>query len=322
MQDSVFAQRIRERFPEGLTGVLPIGATRTTYILEHNRQSDEPGKITDFDLYVDTLLGSCISFFESYLELGGQNMIVPIFYYQGFKKRGDEYVKAIIGPYLRLVTEKFQPFYRANNVDPYFAGIDTLLHTPESEITHQFGQGLADFQAQWQYEAGRRKLVWEVAPIPLFSFFRAKQAMGPEEAARFEAEVESTTSLEALADIMYRYYSRAVYGTEIPKAHFYLGTNRNGDLKLGSVSPLSLYDGHLFRLYYTPYPSLFMTREALREVLEDLAFGKSPSSLTIDYRKEYTKASAEEEYNRFVALRDDPKSTVGLLRKTAAPETD
>ncbi len=315
MVDNTFAERIRERYPEGLTGILAIGATRTTYILEHNRDSDTPGKITDFKLYVDTLLSSCISLLESYLELGGQNMIVPFFYYQGFKKRGDEYVNSVIGPFLRLVTEQFEPFYRANNVDPYFAGIDTLLHTPESDLTHQFGAGLADFQRQWQYQQGRRKLIWEVAPIPLFSLFRAQQVMGEAETAQLEAEVEKTTSLDDLATLLYKYYSRAVYGTEIPMAHFYLGTNRNGDLKLSSILPLSLYDGRPFRLYYTPYPSLFTTPEVLRQILEDLAFGKSASSLGIDYRKEYTKASAQAEYETFITLRDDPKSTVGLLRK-------
>src|SRR4051812_31061503 len=85
--DKEFTERIRERYPEGLTAILAIGATRTTYILEHNRESETPGKITDFNLYVDTLLSSCIKFLESYLELGGQNMIVPFFSYQALKEK-------------------------------------------------------------------------------------------------------------------------------------------------------------------------------------------------------------------------------------------
>ncbi len=34
-----FADRIRERFPEGLTGIFAIGGTRTTFILEHNQRN-------------------------------------------------------------------------------------------------------------------------------------------------------------------------------------------------------------------------------------------------------------------------------------------
>jgi hypothetical protein len=318
--DKEFTERIRERYPEGLTAILAIGATRTTYILEHNRESETPGKITDFNLYVDTLLSSCIKFLESYLELGGQNMIVPFFSYQALKeKRGEDYAKAVVDPFLRLVTEQFQPFYHANDVDPYFAGIDTLLHLPKDQIGYQFGAALVAFQDQWPYQAGRRKLIWEVASIPLFSIWRASQVMGEEETARLEAEIESTTALDELARLLYAYYARAVYGTDIPMPHFYLGTNRNGDLKLRSMLPMALYDGGPFRLYYTPYPSLFTTPEVLRQILEDLAFGKSASSLEIDYRKEYTKASAQAEYETFITLRDNPKSTVGLLRKTTSP---
>ena len=56
--DKEFSERIRERYPEGLTAILAIGATRTTYILEHNRESETPGKITDFNLYVSTTFDS------------------------------------------------------------------------------------------------------------------------------------------------------------------------------------------------------------------------------------------------------------------------
>ena len=42
MADAEFAQRIRERYPEGLTGLFAIGATRRTYILDRNRHRKIP----------------------------------------------------------------------------------------------------------------------------------------------------------------------------------------------------------------------------------------------------------------------------------------
>ena len=48
MADAEFAQRIRERYPEGLTGLFAIGATRRTFILDRNRHRENPGHIADF----------------------------------------------------------------------------------------------------------------------------------------------------------------------------------------------------------------------------------------------------------------------------------
>jgi hypothetical protein len=48
MTDPSFADRIRVRYPEGLTGVFAIGGTRTTYVLEQNRQTSDPGRIDNF----------------------------------------------------------------------------------------------------------------------------------------------------------------------------------------------------------------------------------------------------------------------------------
>ncbi len=54
-EDAAFSARIRAAFPEGLTGIIAIGGTRTSYILENNRQQTEPGIIPIFD-YAEDLL--------------------------------------------------------------------------------------------------------------------------------------------------------------------------------------------------------------------------------------------------------------------------
>jgi hypothetical protein len=38
-ETQTFADRVRARFPEGLTGIIAIGGTRTTFILEYNRST-------------------------------------------------------------------------------------------------------------------------------------------------------------------------------------------------------------------------------------------------------------------------------------------
>lgn len=319
MDTKPLAERIRERFPEGLTGILAIGGTRTAFILEYNRQSENPGQIDSFEVYVKKLVGRTTEFLKNFLELGGQHMIVPLYYYQGLKeKRGEAYAEAVLEPILRGVVESFVPFYNEYQVDPYFAGIDTLLRLPENELGYQFGKGLAEFQQSWNYQEGRHKLIWEVAPIPLFSLWRAPQVMGAEETDLMEQQLENAQSLGEISGILYRYYARALYGTDIPMAHFYLGTNRNGDLKMRSILPMTLYDGGPFRMYYTPYPSLFTTRETMAVILEDLAFGKQISSLTADYRDKFSKEVVEAEYAYFTSLKEEPRSTLGLMRQLAA----
>jgi hypothetical protein len=96
--------------------------------------------------------------------------------------------------------------------------------------------------------------------------------------------------------------------------HFYLGSNRNGEMKLHAMLPIALLCGGDFRVFYTPYPTLFMTRETWQVMLEDLAFGKAKRSKKLDYSGQWTPEQAEAEYQRIQALRADPQSTLGLIR--------
>lgn len=319
--DQAFAEAIRERFPEGLTGVFAIGGTRTTYILEHNRQQlQDPGKIQDFAAHGEYLLGRYLQFAEMFYSLGGQNMIITAFSFRGFYNRGQEYGLLVTEEMRRFTSDTAQTFYRAQNVDPYFVGIDTLLLLPEDTPMHALGQHLTDFQKQWPYQEGRRKLLWEVTSIPLYTFWHTMQTMSDEERAALDAKIAAQENLEEVYRILYRHFSRAAYGTDVPMPHFYLGTNKSGDLKWRSPMPLALSGGDYLRMFYTPYPTLFMKRDAMRAMLEELAFKDRFYSAKTDYSGQYTPELIQAEYERVVALSDDPSSILGFARRVTAPK--
>jgi hypothetical protein len=309
-----FAARIHERFPEGLTGIFPIGGTRTTYVLEKNRHQPDPGRIDDFMDYATYLIERYFSFIRMYYDLGGHNMILPLFSYQGFFERGEKYAQMMYRICLWLIEDQFQDFYRANDIDPYFPGIDTLLHLPADNPAHGLGAAYATFHQQWQYREGRRKIVWEVAPIPFFSFWNAQHTLSDEARSQQASEITATTDLDVLYKQLYRFYARAAYGTELPVPHFYVGSNRNGDIKLRSPLSTSLLCGGPFRMFFTPYPTLFMKPATLQAIIEDVAYGKPRRSFQTDYQGQFTPEMAEAEYQRAMRLSADPDSTLGLTR--------
>jgi hypothetical protein len=309
------ADRMRERYPEGLTGILAVGGTRTSYILEHHRNSQHPGAIESFGEYADYSINQLLNLISIFFELGGQNVVVPLFSYQGFYERGDEYGRLSAQICLSMIDPRKIDFYHAQQADPYFVGIDTLLHLPEDRYEHQLGRQFAEFQKAWQYKEGRRKIIWEVAPIPLYSIWNAQRVMGEAVQAEFEAALAAATDLTEMHDLLYRYYARAVYGTDLPVPHFYLGSNRNGDLKLRSLLPIALLCGGPFRMFFTPYPSLFMTKATLQAILEDLAFGKAMRSRKLDYSGQLPTGVVEVEYQRVLELSATPDTTLGLFRQ-------
>ena len=315
MDEISFAARMRDRYPEGLTGILAIGGTRVTFILENSRERVDPGRIDNMLAYGDQMLSRTQELIRTFFELGGQNAIIPVLSFQLFENsRGQEYAYITAQMALELMNENWVRFYHDNEIDPYFVGIDTLLHFPEREVMYRLGAKCASFNAAWQYQDGRRKLIWEVAPIPLFSFWRAHDVMGEAAAAQLEADLAAAPNMQVMHDALYRYYAQAVYGTAVPMPHFYLGTNRNGDLKLRAMLPISLMCGSPTRFYFTPYPTMFITRETFQTVLEDLAFGKRLRSTNIDYSGKLTPDLLDAEYERVMTLSSDPASTVGLAR--------
>jgi hypothetical protein len=317
-----FADRIRQRYPEGLTGIVAVGGTRTTYILEHNRSAPDPGVIRDFEDYARQMLGKYMNLVSNFFALGGQNVVMPLLSYQRFDyERGEGYIHTL-GQYCLWLTQgHVLETYRLLDADPYFVGIDTLLRFSERAAACELAEALDAFQRQWQYQPGRRRIIWEIAPISLFSMWEAQAKLDDESRQTLESAMKSAPSLEALAQTMYKFYAKALYGTDLPMPHFYLGSNRNGDMKLRAFLPFALYMGSPLRLYYTPYPSLFTTRETLMSILEDLAFGKTLSATSsADYTGKFTTELAEAEYQRVIALASTPDSVIGWTRRPGSDD--
>jgi hypothetical protein len=321
-EEKSFVERIRERYPEGLTAVVPIGGTRTMYILDKQRHHENPGEIADFADHADYLLEQYFALIQMFFDLGGQNIIIPILAYDRFTAYGTRYAGLISDLTQMLIRDQAVKAYREKNIDPYFLGTDTLVKLPADHPGHGLGQALRAFQASWDYQAGRRKVFWEIAGLPLYSMWNSKNVMPPEEQAKLEAEIEATNDIEKVRHLAYNYYSKALYGTELPLPHFYLGCNRNGDLKVGSALSTTLTWGFMCRMFFVPYSTMFITRETLQTIIEDVAFGKLMRSKTADYDNRYTSEMAQAEYERMMELRADPMTTVGLSRQVLAGTPD
>lgn len=305
--------RTLELFPEGLTGVFSPGGTRTSYILEHNRDKESPGEI-DLQDYVNDSLDKSRYYIRLFFDAGIQNLIFNSFSIQGLYERGNDYSKVMVDSLYRLIDDEMQTFYHKHDIDPYLAGVDILRHLPQNTRPYQFSVAYDTFHQSWSYQTGRRKLIWETAPIPLFSFWQAHNVMGAEAQRTMEVQVAQETNLEAVYRILYTYYARAAYGTDVPMPHFYLASNRNGDIKPRTMLPFSLLCGGPMRMYSVPYPSYFMTEKALIFMLEDLVNDKRFRSFDADYRGKMTPDFADKMYTYFKHLADDPATTVGLSK--------
>lgn len=316
---TTFADRIRARYPEGLTGLFAIGGTRTQFILENNRNNSKPGEIGNLQDYVATQLQRYFEFADMFFTLGGQNMIITALGFESFFQRGNQYADFISHSTLNLISEQAKRYYQALHTDPYFIGTDSLLLLPTSHPAHRLGSSLIQFMRNWDYDSSRRKLVWEIASIPLLTLWQASNVDSRDHKDLANPVVDQPADLTSVRNTYYEYFSQLAYGARIPHPHFYLGTNRNGDLKLRTVLPAVFIGGSDCRLYFTPYPSLMMTQEAMQVMLEDLAFGvRKLSSRQMDYKDKYTPELAEAEYQRFRELTQDPHSTVGLSRNAGS----
>ncbi len=314
-----FAARVRARYPEGLTAVLSLGGTRTTYILSQQRGSADPGKIESFSAYAAHLLERYQQVMGHFFELGGQNIIITPLSIHNFSRRGDEYRDQAAQSVDLLFSSDFVAFYERYEVDPYFTGIDALLHMRHVPSLYQLGERMAAFQHSWQYREGRRRIVWEIGSIPLLSLMRLNASMSEDDRAQLEQALASVENMEQIYEILYVYYARALYGTDIPQPHLYIGSSRNGDLKLRIQTPLALDNGGRMRLFYTPYPNTFLTREGMRAIIENLEAETVLRSAThdYDYSGKLTPELVEAEYQRVEALRADPSAILGLRRKVS-----
>jgi len=310
-----FAEQVRAQFPQGLTGIFAIGGTRTTYILDRNRGTVDPGRIQDFSDMGTYLEGRYQAFIRMYFGLGGQNMIIAALSFRSFTERGETYRVKAAQEVLRLANAGFAAFYRAEGIDPYFAGIDTLLRAEGDPHLREAGQVLESFQRNWPYAEGRRKLVWEVASIPLYSVWKTVTSLSDSERLEWDQKITSLTEMDELHEWLYRKFSQAVYGTVLSMPRFYVGSNKGGDLKWRVPLSMLLSGGEWLRLFYTPYPTLFMSEAVLRRIVEEVAFRERFHSNRVDYEGRLTNDVVRAEYERAVRLGLDPDSTVGLVRR-------
>jgi len=308
---SQFVERIRMQYPEGLTGVIVIAGTRTTYILEKNQDRHDPGNIDNLFDYTDYIFGRYFELIRMYYSVGGHNLIIPGLSYQSFYERGEQYADVAIKAFPHLIGDEAISFYKKHNVDPYFVGIDTIQQLPNEHPAHELRQQFIEFSQHWPYAEHRRKLIWEVAPIPLYTYWKQTAQLNQE----LQEKAQSITDLRKLHDTLYAHYSQAVYGVQLPVPHFYIGSNRNGELKLRAMYPISMLCGGPFRLYFLPYPTLYMTKQVLQAILEDLAFSKPLRALAKDYSGQFTSEMIESERQRIQKLSQDPNAIAGLTRK-------
>jgi hypothetical protein len=323
-----FAAQIRERFPEGLTACIIIGGTRTAYILSQQRHLDDPGRIRDFTHYSQTMTQEYIRLATDFYNLGGQNLLINLFGYQAFSARGEAYTAQAIQQTYVLMQEPFLSFYRQQQVDPYFVGVDAMLALPAETAIHQFGLALQQFQSQWPYQPGHRKWLWEIAVVQQYSFWQVRDRLSPHEVQTLDAAIAHPPDFNTLNDPLYEAFCRACYGTVIPTPHFYIGNNRKGTLKLRTIFPAAFANARAMKMYFTPYPTTFLRERELRAIIQDVAFGSSQrTTQQFDYSAQYTASQAQAEYERFVHLRDDLGSIVGFSTPpvgfdSAADDTD
>ncbi|MCU0498351.1 MAG: hypothetical protein MUF87_13445 [Anaerolineae bacterium] len=310
-----FADQIRTRYPEGLTAIFAIGATRRTYLMLYRDQL-QPGQIDDFDRMASEIHRLYLRLLGDFFALGGQNVIVPVLSYRSFFERGEQYFRHVIPAATKLTNEDSLAFYEQWQVDPYISGLEVLLRQPEGSPLHDLARTYQQFTAEWPYQPGRRKVIWEIASIPPLVFWEMIGGLSDEERQMIEHRIEQTGSLEQIQQVLYKEFTGRVFGTELPMPHFYLGSNMSGDIKYRAPMALALTGGEYLRGYYLPYPTLFLTRENLQRILEDLAFGErlnAPQQL--DYSDKYTAALVEAEYQRVLQLAADPEAILGLTRK-------
>src|SRR5262245_23452870 len=135
---SALKQRVAERYPEGLTGAFNPGGTRTSYILEYNRESENPGEISDFDFYASYAVNGTLHMVQMFFDMGGAHAIVPATSFQLLEgKRGPQYPELVARTSSMLYDDITQAYYLEHNIDPYFAGLDILLLRPPESPQHR-----------------------------------------------------------------------------------------------------------------------------------------------------------------------------------------
>lgn len=284
-----------------VTAVISFGGTRTAYILENNRDKQDPGKI-DYDDYINYCFNRMKKIIEDYLNAGGHNLVIQVLDIELFSgRRGDRYVELASQYAYELTSDSFQKFYAKYNLDVSFVGIDAIRELNPMHPAKTVGDHLHQFNLNSSYNESRRKLVWNISAIPLFSIYNKSQK---------QLNIPMDNLVQAQQQY-YQYFSKEIYGFNLPMPDIYIGNNRDGDLPLSTRLPIVIGAQHHLRLFFLPFPSFFITKNHFQLILSDLS-KKDATDNNLDYRNQVTRSQLNNDYEKFKRLAGE-NTIFGLL---------
>ncbi|MEO1253648.1 MAG: hypothetical protein AAFY41_02005 [Bacteroidota bacterium] len=276
-----------------VSGIIVVGGTRTAYIID--RQLSD-GKIIDFQDYANYCAEHYQRIITDFISLGGTHVQIPVYGWQAFQ-RGDDYINAIAQSVLMLTNSDFDQFYRENNIQPYFSGLELLYQLPHEHPFHETLVHLETYKNNFK-GSGDRAVIWGIMPIPILAITQAQQ---PDFSALNADEIPS---------FLYEYYSKIVYGVECPLPDFYIGSARTGQIKLRTALHPSIAPGATTKYYWLQYPTIWLNRTTLEIIMIDCQKQYMNQS-NFDYESQMTPMLLEELTTRFRNVINDTSKIIG-----------
>ncbi len=289
-----------------ITAIISFGGTRMAYILEENRDRNNPGEI-DYPAYLDYCLQKIRNIISYYFQAGGKHLVLEgldIGLISG--DRGDEYAR-IVSTYMIRLADDMAEFYRSNNADVTFVGIDAIQELPQTHAARRMGEYLATFNETWQYDYGsRRQIIWNVAAIPLYTLYNISATVD-------NSDIDMLDLVQAEYEI-YDRYAKQVYGFHLPMPDMYIGSNTNGDNPLSSRLPVALGVKYHFRSFYVPFPTFFLKQHHFDAIIADLSKKPQHDSYRLDYKGQLSTEAVQYAYEYYSKLAQEKNSITGLFK--------
>lgn len=291
-----------------ITAILSFSGTRMAYVLERNRDKENPGEI-DYPDYLDYSLGKIKDIVTYYFEAGGQNLILEVLDVGLMTDdRGEQYAD-LATQYIYELADGLNKFYREIEADVTFIGIDAIQHLPTGHPAQKLGKYLNDFNNQWQYDYNNRhQILWNIAAIPLYTIHQASQSSGFS-----QINMEKITKVEA---DYYENFAQQIYGFNCPMPDLYISSNTNGDFTINSRLPLTLGLNYHFRLFYVPFPTFFMTQDHFNTIMLDMEAKLIYNSYAIDYGGQISQDTAKRGYEYYKAMAKSGENISGLFTRS------
>lgn len=241
---------------EKLSGIIVIGGTRTAYIVDRQIAT---GEITDFQDYADYCAEHYQRIIKDFIDLGGEHLQLPILGWQSFVNRGEKYAIAISQTVQMLTNDEFDTFFRQHRIYPHFVGLESLRLLPSEHYAHKMALHLKAYEETFDIDSVQHHLIWEVASIPNLTI-----AQSP-----IQTDLAGL-NLKEIHDGLYDHYSRLIYGANLPIPDFYIGSARNGHIKLRATVAPALAPGSDTKFYFLKYPTILLNRENLERIMNDV----------------------------------------------------